>query len=200
MNALRASATGTLRVVAMAPLCMLANSALTGLTVTCVAASTLVLSQRLSALVAARLPSLHAWSTGIMVAAAWVSVLDLVLQWLAPELRVALGPYAPFIAGTYALLPGRREEGETATERGGEPLGAVLLLPLSTGTVREVLGAGRLLGDLDMITHDPSTGWVLFAHAPLPVFALAPGTFLVLAILLMAWPFESRSQDKNNAN
>lgn len=174
----------TTGVFAMAPLCTLADSALTGLAVTLIATSTLLVSLSLSTLAATRWTALRSPGTGIMIAAAWVSVLDLLLHWLAPGLRDALGPYAALAVGSFALLIGLARNSDI----GLEARRAALILPLVTGSLRELLGAGRLLGDLELITHEASAGWVVFPSAPLPLFALPPGAFALLALLLLAPP------------
>ncbi|MEO0421668.1 MAG: Rnf-Nqr domain containing protein, partial [Pseudomonadota bacterium] len=132
----------TTTVFAMAPLCMLSDSALTGLVVAFIATSTLLVSLPLSKLVAARWSALRLPGTSLMVAATWVSVLDLLLHWMAPELRGALGPYAPLAVGSFALLVATGREHDPIAE----PSRAALAVPLITGVLRELLGTGRLLG------------------------------------------------------
>ena len=182
----------SMTVLGLSPLLMLASSGLRGFTLALISASTLALCPRLLTLLSARWPALkrHGFALGLLIAATWVTIIDLLLQWLCPDLREALGAYAPLTAGSYLLLMALRGEGADARSAPVPPptatLGAALTLPLLTGAVRELLGTGRLLGDLALISTDSPAGWVLSTPAPLPLMALPPGALLVIAALL-AW-------------
>jgi electron transport complex protein RnfE len=121
----------------------------------------------------------------LILAAAWVSIADLVLQAAAFPLREALGIYVPIMAGNWLLLV---HLGESAlTRRPGRALAAafgvgirVALLVTAAAALRELAATGALLEDAPWLPgrHD--------APITLPIFAAAPGAFLALALLVAA--------------
>ena len=130
-------------------------------------------------------------SAYILIIATFVTVADLSLQALVPEIHKALGAFIALIVVNCMIL-GRQEA--FASKR---PVGRALLDALGTGagfsvalvmlgTVREVLGSGSFLG---VSLFGPS-------YEPWIVMILPPGGFLTLGTLLLglAWWQERRKE------
>jgi electron transport complex protein RnfE len=130
-------------------------------------------------------------SVYILIIATFVTVADLTLQALVPDIHKALGAFIALIVVNCMIL-GRQEA--FASKR---PVGRALLDALGTGAgfsvalimlgaVREVLGSGSFLGvPLFGSSYEP---WI--------VMILPPGGFLTLGALLLglAWWQERRPQ------
>ncbi len=115
----------------------------------------------------------------IMIIATFVTIVEMVLSAFAPELFEALGIFIPLIVVNCILL-GRAEAfarkntiGRSIIDALGIGLGYMLSLTL-LGTIRELLGAGSILGY-------PVMGTVF---EPMGVLAVAPGAFITLGVLL----------------
>jgi electron transport complex protein RnfE len=130
-------------------------------------------------------------SAYILIIATFVTVADLSLQALVPEIHKALGAFIALIVVNCMIL-GRQEA--FASKR---PVGRALLDALGTGAgfsvallmlgaVREVLGSGSFLG---VSLFGPS-------YEPWIVMILPPGGFLTLGALLLglAWWQERREE------
>jgi electron transport complex protein RnfE len=128
-------------------------------------------------------------SAYILIIATFVTVADLSLQALVPDIHKALGAFIALIVVNCMIL-GRQEA--FASKR---PVGRALLDALGTGagfsvalfmlgTVREILGSGSFLG---VSLFGPS-------YEPWIVMILPPGGFLTLGALLLglAWWQERR--------
>lgn len=121
----------------------------------------------------------------LIFAAAWTTVVDLLLQAGLYPLRDALGIYVPVMAGNFLLLAHLEEKALTAG-----PLAAlrvsfstgmrVAVIVVAAGVLRELSATGALLSDAQL------PGWqggVAFLPFKLPVMASAAGAFFALSIL-----------------
>lgn len=120
-------------------------------------------------------------STYILIIATFVTVADMALAAAVPDIHKALGAFIALIVVNCMIL-GRQEAFASKN-----PVGRALLDALGTGVgflialvmigaIREVLGAGRLLGvPLFGAGYEP---WV--------VMVLPPGGFLTLGLILIA--------------
>ncbi len=115
----------------------------------------------------------------IVVIAAFVSVIEMLLKAYLPSISDALGLFIPLITVNCIILA--RAESFASKNKpipsafDGLGMGLGFTLGLSVlGTVREILGAGTLLG------------FPLFGSAfePALIFILPPGAFLALGIIL----------------
>lgn len=119
-------------------------------------------------------------STYILIIATFVTVADMSLEAIVPDVHKALGAFIALIVVNCMIL-GRQEA--FASKNG---VGRALLDAVGTGTgfmialvmlggVREVLGAGTFLG------------WSIFgpSYEPWVVMILPPGGFLTLGVLLL---------------
>jgi len=119
-------------------------------------------------------------STYIIIIATFVTVTDLTLEAMVPRLHKELGAFIPLIVANCMIL-GRQE---AFASRNSVRLAVVDALGMASGflfalvalgSVREILGEGRLLGfDLFGTDFEP---WV--------IMILPPGGFLTLGLLLL---------------
>jgi electron transport complex protein RnfE len=119
--------------------------------------------------------------------ASLVTVVQFLMQGFLPDLYESLGIYIPLIVVNCIIL-GRAES--YASKNGpvlsifdgiGMGLGFTWAL-LMLGLVREILGSGQAFGVQILPLADAATGKIGFT--PITIFVLAPGAFLVLAILI----------------
>ena len=115
----------------------------------------------------------------IVVVASFVTIVQFLLQAYVPSLYQSLGIYIPLIVVNCIIL-GRAEAYASFNpvipsffDGVGMGLGFTIGLA-SIGIVRELIGAGTLFG----IQVMPS------AYEPVNIFIMAPGAFLVLAMLV----------------
>lgn len=113
----------------------------------------------------------------IVIVASLVTVVDLLMKGFVPSLYAALGIYIPLIVVNCIIL-GRAESYASKNTPGlsfmdGLGMGMGFTIALSCiGAVRELLGAGSVLGN-QIIPDD--------YH--ISIFVLAPGAFFVLSLL-----------------
>ena len=120
-------------------------------------------------------------STYVLIIATFVTIAEMVLQALVPDIHKALGPFVALIIVNCIIL-GRQEAFASRQPVGRAALDAIgmgggfMLALLLMGSLREVLGSGSLLGvSLFGPRYEP---WV--------IFVLPPGGFFTLAFLLLA--------------
>jgi electron transport complex protein RnfE len=116
----------------------------------------------------------------ILIIATFVTLADLILEALTPDVHKALGAFIALIVGNCLLL-GRQESfaakqpvHRAVLDALGTGLGFTLGLTIM-GTVREVLGSGTFLG-----LHVMPVSW-----EPWVIMALPPGGFLTLGLVLL---------------
>jgi electron transport complex protein RnfE len=123
-------------------------------------------------------------STYILIIATFVSIADLSLEALVPDVHKALGAFIALIVvnciilGRQEAFAGRHPPGRALLDAAGNGAGFVLAL-LLMGSLREVLGSGTFLGI-------PVFG---ASFEPWVVMVLPPGGFFTLGslLLVLAW-------------
>ena len=124
----------------------------------------------------------------ITVIAAFVTILQMLVQAYMPALDTALGIYLPLIVvnciilGRAEMFASKNNVVDSALDGLGMGLGFTLTL-LVMGSVRELLGAGTLFNVpvMDMLfeaLHLP------FTVQPMTLFIMPPGGFLVFGVLM----------------
>lgn len=136
----------------------------------------LVCSNLVISLVRKIIPSKIRIASYIVIIATFVSVIEMLLKAYVPSLSAALGLFIPLIVVNCIILA--RAESFASKNKpipsafDGLGMGLGFTLGLSVlGTVREILGAGSILG-------------IQLYSNPAIMFILPPGAFLVLGILL----------------
>lgn len=121
-------------------------------------------------------------STYILIIATWVTVADMVMQAMVPDIEKALGAFVYLIVVNCIIL-GRQEAFASRQPIGRALLDAVgtgtgnLVALLAMGTIREVIGSGRLL---DVELFGPR-------YEPWVVMNLPPGGFFAIGLILLGF-------------
>lgn len=130
-------------------------------------------------------------STYILIIASFVTVADMTLEALVPEIHKALGAFIPLIVvncmilGRQEAFAAKRSVGRSVLDAAGTGIGFIIAL-LMLGTVREVVGYGTFLG---ISLFGPS-------YEPWVVMILPPGGFLTLGFLLLGLNWLRRHREE----
>jgi electron transport complex protein RnfE len=167
------------QVIAMCPTLAVTTSAINGLGMGLAATAVLVLSNVAISLIRKLIPSKIRIPAYITVIAAFVTIIQFLMQGFAPSLYKALGIFMPLIVVNCVIL-GRAEafaskNGVFASAFDGLGMGLGFTLALTVlGIIRELLGVGTVFGYKIM----PAS------YKPAIIMILAPGAFFTLGILM----------------
>jgi electron transport complex protein RnfE len=162
----------------MCPTLATTTSALNGMGMGAATLAVLILSNLAISLIAKFIPAKVRIPSYIVVIAAFVTMVDLLMQAYTPDLHGTLGIFIPLIVVNCIVL-GRAEafaskNGALASAIDGLSIGLGFTLSLTVlGAVRELLGSGMIFGQTVIDTEG------------ILIFVLAPGAFLVLGYLLV---------------
>jgi electron transport complex protein RnfE len=165
-------------VLGMCPTLGVTSSAINGLGMGLATAFVLMMSNIVISLVRNVIPDKVRIPAFIVIIAAFVTVVQLIMQAYVPALYKSLGLFIPLIVVNCIVL-GRAEAfasknniGSSAIDGLGIGLGFSFALVL-LGSIREILGSGKIFD----ITIYPENYVTL-------IFVLAPGAFIVLGYLI----------------
>ena len=175
----------------MCPVLAVTNSTLNALAMGVATTFVLVCSSILVSLLRHSIPKQVRIATYIIIIATFVTIVDYVIQAISLELYNALGAFIQLIVVNCIIL-GRAESyasknrvSKSVVSALGMGVGFTIAL-LCLGTVREILGAGTLLGfPLFGADFEP---WV--------VMVLPPGGFFVLGSWLLIFAFFKQRKTK----
>ena len=165
-------------VLGMCPTLATTTSAMNGLEMGLATLFVLVLSNMAISLVAPLVPDKVHIPVYIVVIAAFVTVLQLLMQAYVPSVYATLGLFIPLIVVNCIVL-GRAEayansHGVLDSALDGLGIGIGFTMSLTTiGIIREILGSGSVFG------------WKFIAGDGILAFVMAPGAFLVLGYLMV---------------
>ncbi len=162
----------------MCPTLGVTTSAINGMGMGLATAFVLTLSNIVISLVANLIPDKIRIPSFIVIIAAFVTVVDMVMEAYMPPLHAALGIFIPLIVVNCIVL-GRAEAFASKNnalssllDGLGMGLGFTISLTL-LGSVREILGSGKIFNTV-----------VFNENYGLLIFVLAPGAFIALGYLL----------------
>jgi electron transport complex protein RnfE len=165
-------------VLGMCPTLGVTSSAINGLGMGLATAFVLMMSNMVISLVKDVIPEKVRIPSFIVIIAAFVTIVQLIMQAYVPELYKSLGLFIPLIVVNCIVL-GRAEAfasknniTSSAIDGIGIGLGFSFALVL-LGSIREILGSGKIF-DMTIYPEDYVT----------LVFVLAPGAFIVLGYLI----------------
>lgn len=168
-----------IQLLGMCPTLAVTTSLINALGMGLSATFVLVCSNLAISLVRKLIPSKIRIASYIVIIAAFVSIIEMLLKAYLPSISAALGLFIPLIVVNCIILAraesfaSKNKPIPSALDGLGMGLGFTLGLSV-LGTVREILGAGTLLG-IDIFGGH---------YNPAIMFILPPGAFLVLGILL----------------
>ncbi len=128
----------------------------------------------------------------VLLIAALVTAVDLLTQGFLPDLYRVLGLFIPLIITNCAILGraetcARHHDMATAGLDGlCYGLGFLAVLTL-LGALREILGRGVVLSNLDLLSPDISFEGLRFADSGLLLMVLPPGAFIAFGFLVAAF-------------
>jgi len=180
----------------MCPTLAVTTSAFNGMGMGLSTTAVLVLSNLLISLLRKIIPDKVRIPAYIVVVASLVTVVELLIQAYLSSLYDALGIYIPLIVVNCIIL-GRAEAYASknpplvsAFDGLGMGLGFTIALTC-IGFFRELIGAGTILSGTGLEIALPA------AYEPISIFVLAPGAFLVLALIIA---FLNAKNIKHNGN
>ena len=129
----------------------------------------------------------------VMIIASFTTCTELIMQAFTYELYQILGIFIPLIVTNCAILgradafASKNKIVPSAVDGFMMGMGFMLIL-LTIGAIREILGAGTLFSDMDLLLGDIAKDWkiVLFTdqYPGFLVAVLPPGAFLVTGLLI----------------
>lgn len=129
----------------------------------------------------------------VMIIAAFTTCTELLMQAYTYELYQILGIFIPLIV-TNCIILGRADafaskNGLTASLADGIMMGlGFLLVLLSIGIIREVIGSGTLFANMHLLIGEPGRSWEINVfgdnYKGFLVAVLPPGAFMVAGLLI----------------
>jgi H+/Na+-translocating ferredoxin:NAD+ oxidoreductase subunit E len=179
------------QVLGMCPTLAVTNSAVNALVMGVATACVLVTASLLVSSLRRLIPREVRISSYVVIIATFVTVVDVTLEALVPEIHQELGAFIPLIV-VNCLILGRQEAFASR-----QPVGLALLDALGMGagftlslfllgSVRELLGSGSWLG---MALLGPR-------FEPWVIMVLPPGGFLTLGLLLLLFHWLKEHRDR----
>ncbi len=165
--------------IGMCPTLAVTTSATNGIGMGLTTLVILTLSNMMISLLRKMIPDGVRMPAYIGVVASFVTIVQLLLEGYIPELYDALGIYIPLIVvnciilGRAEAFAGKNKVIPSIFDGLGMGIGFTIGLT-SIGAVRELIGAGQLFGFQIL----PAS------YEPVTIFIMAPGAFLVLALLV----------------
>jgi len=176
----------TLQVLGICSALAVTTSLATALVMSAALISVLTLASGIISLIRRHVPKSIRLIVQITIIASLVIVVDQLLQAYMFDMSKRLSVFVGLIV-TNCIVLGRAEAfamksppGPALLDGLGNGLGYALIL-IAIGTVRELLGAGTLLG-ATVLPTEADGGW----FTPLAVMALPPGAFFLLGLLVWA--------------
>ena len=168
-------------ILGMCPTLATITSATNGIGMGLSTTAILALSNLLISLLRNVIPDRMRMPAYIVVIASFVTIVDFMMEGFTPAVYASLGIYIPLIVvnciimGRAEAYAGKMPAMPSFFDGLGMGLGFTIAL-LGLGAIRELIGAGTIFGFQVM-----PAGYI-----PINIFVLAPGAFLVLALLVAA--------------
>ncbi len=176
----------------MCPVLAVTNSVINAIAMGCATLFVLVMSSTLVSLLKNFIPKQVRIATYILIIATFVTIVDYALQAISLEIYLALGAFIQLIVvnciilGRAEAFASRNTVFQSISDAVGMGLGFTFAL-LCLGSVRELLGAGTLLGYPVFGEH----------FEPWAMMILPPGGFFVLGAWLLLFSYlRERKQRK----
>lgn len=192
INGLWKNNPGLVQLLGLCPLLGVSNSVVNALGMGLATAVVLAASNAAVALIRNQVTDAVRLPVFVMIIAALTTCIELLMQAFTYELYQILGIFIPLIT-TNCIILGRAEAFAAknsvahATFDGlmmGSGFGLVML---AIGSVRELLGTGALLANMQLLFGPMAADWQMTVFNNYPGFLLAilpPGAFLVLGLLI----------------
>ena len=178
------------QLLGLCPLLAVTTTVVNGLALGLASAAIVIVASTLLSLLRRMLVPSTRLLVALLILAALVTALDLLTAAVLYDLHEALGLFIPLIVVNSGLLAHadnvaqRRGVGYTFVSAVATGLGFLFAL-VALGALREILGSGTLLANIEQLAGDGSSGLTLrLPFGGMHVALLPPGAFFGIALLL----------------
>ena len=192
VNGLWKNNPGLVQLLGLCPLLGVSNSMVNALGMGIATALVLAASNAAVALIRRQVTDAVRLPVFVMIIAALTTCIELLMQAFTYELYQILGIFIPLIT-TNCIILGRAEAFAAKNSVAHASFDGLMmgtgfgLVLLALGSVRELLGTGMLLSNMQLLFGAQAAGWQIEVFPHYPGFLLAilpPGAFLVLGLLI----------------
>lgn len=185
---------GLVTLLGLCPLLALGNNTVNALGLGLATLATLLVTSVAVSLSRHAVPDSIRLPVHVLLIASTVTVIEMTMQAWMPALHATLGIFLPLIV-TNCLILGRAQ---AFASRHPPTLAAIdalasgcgfLLVLVTLGTLRELIGQGTVLADAPLLFGERAAGWtwqVFGADRGVLLALLPPGAFITLGLLLAA--------------
>lgn len=192
VNGLWKNNPGLVQLLGLCPLLGVSNSMVNALGMGIATALVLAASNAAVALIRRQVTDAVRLPVFVMIIAALTTCIELLMQAFTYELYQILGIFIPLIT-TNCIILGRAEAFAAKNSVAHASFDGLMmgtgfgLVLLALGSVRELLGTGMLLSNMQLLFGAQAVSWQIEVFPHYPGFLLAilpPGAFLVLGLLI----------------
>ena len=192
VNGLWKNNPGLVQLLGLCPLLGVSNSMVNALGMGIATALVLAASNAAVALIRRQVTDAVRLPVFVMIIAALTTCIELLMQAFTYELYQILGIFIPLIT-TNCIILGRAEAFAAKNSVAHASFDGLMmgtgfgLVLLALGSVRELLGTGMLLSNMQLLFGTQAASWQIEVFPHYPGFLLAilpPGAFLVLGLLI----------------
>jgi len=192
INGLWKNNPGLVQLLGLCPLLGVSNSMVNALGMGIATALVLAASNAAVALIRRQVTDAVRLPVFVMIIAALTTCIELLMQAFTYELYQILGIFIPLIT-TNCIILGRAEAFAAKNSVAHASFDGLMmgtgfgLVLLALGSVRELLGTGMLLSNMQLLFGAQAASWQIEVFPHYPGFLLAilpPGAFLVLGLLI----------------
>ena len=208
VNGLWKNNPGLVQLLGLCPLLGVSNSMVNALGMGIATALVLAASNAAVALIRRQVTDAVRLPVFVMIIAALTTCIELLMQAFTYELYQILGIFIPLIT-TNCIILGRAEAFAAKNSVAHASFDGLMmgtgfgLVLLALGSVRELLGTGMLLSNMQLLFGAQAASWQIEVFPHYPGFLLAilpPGAFLVLGLLIAGKNhLDARASDRAKA-
>jgi electron transport complex protein RnfE len=208
INGLWKNNPGLVQLLGLCPLLGVSNSMVNALGMGIATALVLACSNAAVALIRHQVTDAVRLPVFVMIIAALTTCIELLMQAFTYELYQVLGIFIPLIT-TNCIILGRAEAFAAKNSVAHASFDGLMmgigfgLVLLALGTLRELLGTGMLLNNMQLLFGPAAANWQITLLPNYPGFLLAilpPGAFLLLGLLIAGKnQLDARALERANA-
>ncbi|MBX9914231.1 MAG: electron transport complex subunit E [Pseudomonadaceae bacterium] len=208
INGLWKNNPGLVQLLGLCPLLGVSNSMVNALGMGIATALVLACSNAAVALIRHQVTDAVRLPVFVMIIAALTTCIELLMQAFTYELYQVLGIFIPLIT-TNCIILGRAEAFAAKNSVAHASFDGLMmgigfgLVLLALGTLRELLGTGMLLSNMQLLFGPAAANWQITLLPNYPGFLLAilpPGAFLLLGLLIAGKnQLDARALERANA-
>lgn len=193
------------QLLGLCPLLAVSNSVVNALGLAVASGFVLLGSNLMISTLRHRIPDVARLPCFVLIIATFTTLTVMLLEAFAFELYLRIALFIQIIV-TNCMILGRAESfasrqpvGAAALDALGTAVGFAIAL-LTLGAVREALGHGTLLREMDLLFGEQAAHWVVHiaATGPLPLALFPPGAFLLAGLLFALVQGALNSAAKSN--